>query len=520
MTTSADTAAATDSTTSGPRAPRSAWIGLFVLMLPCALYAMDLTVLNLAVPSLSAELKPSSAQLLWIIDIYGFMVAGFLLTMGNLGDRIGRRRLLMFGAVAFAAGSLLAAFSTSAAMLIVTRALLGLAGATIAPSTLSLIRNMFLNERERTVAVSIWITSYSIGAALGPVVGGALLEFFWWGSVFLINVPIMALLLVLGPILLPEYRDPNPGRIDLVSAAMSLTAVLAVIFGLKQLAQDGPGILSLGVVALGLAVGFLFVRRQRALADPLLDIGLFRIPAFSASILVYMMGGMVMLGGFVFVHQYLQLVRGLSPLEAGLWSLPWGLAFIAGSLLTPRLRRWVSAPTAMAGGLVVSALGMVYLVTLDTDTTLAAFVLATIVWSLGSAPVFTLTNDLVLSAAPPERAGAAAGISETGGELGGALGIAILGSIGTALYRREMAQALPPDLPAQVATAARDTLGGAMGVAAELGEPTRELLVESARDAFLYGLQVTFVAGVVVMLALAVMVFLVLGRRGAQPQSL
>ena len=202
---------------------------------------MDLTVLNLAVPQLSADLKPSSAQLLWIIDIYGFLVAGSLITMGTLGDRIGRRRLLLIGAAAFGVASVLAAFSTSAEMLIATRALLGIAGATLAPSTLSLIRNMFLDPQQRTVAIGVWITSYSVGAAIGPLVGGVLLEYFWWGSVFLIGVPVMVLLLVLGPLLLPEYRDPDAGRLDLVSAALSLAAVLAVIYGLKQIAEDGLG---------------------------------------------------------------------------------------------------------------------------------------------------------------------------------------------------------------------------------------------------------------------------------------
>jgi MFS transporter, DHA2 family, multidrug resistance protein len=224
-----------------PTAGRREWIGLAVIALPCLLYSMDLTVLNLAVPSLSADLKPTSAQLLWIVDIYGFMVAGSLITMGTLGDRIGRRRLLLIGAAAFGIASVLAAFSTSAEMLIASRALLGLAGATLAPSTLSLIRNMFLDSQERTVAIGVWISSYSVGAAIGPLLGGMLLEHFWWGSVFLLGVPVMVVLLVVGPFLLPEYRDPQAGRVDVISAALSMVAVLPAIYGLKQIARDGLG---------------------------------------------------------------------------------------------------------------------------------------------------------------------------------------------------------------------------------------------------------------------------------------
>src|SRR5918997_1661065 len=222
-----------------PKAGRKEWIGLAVIALPCLLYSMDLTVLHMAVPQLSRDLKPSSTQLLWIIDIYGFMVAGFLISAGTLGDRIGRRRLLLVGAAMFAAASVAAAYSTTPEMLIVTRALLGLAGATVAPSTLSLIRNMFHDEQQRSTAIGVWITSYSVGGAIGPLIGGVLLESFWWGSVFLIAVPVMALVLILGPFVLPEYRDPRAGLPDFASALLSLGAIIPVILGVKRIAQDG-----------------------------------------------------------------------------------------------------------------------------------------------------------------------------------------------------------------------------------------------------------------------------------------
>ncbi|HET7875964.1 MAG TPA: MFS transporter, partial [Methylomirabilota bacterium] len=291
-------------------ATRREWIGLAVIALPCLLYSMDLTVLNLAVPHLSADLRPTGAQLLWIVDIYGFLVAGSLITMGTLGDRIGRRRLLLIGAAAFGAASVLAAFSRTAEMLIASRALLGVAGATLAPSTLSLIRNMFLDPEERTVAIGVWVTSFSVGGAIGPLVGGVLLEYFWWGSVFLLAVPVMVLLLLAGPRLLPEFRDPGASRLDPVSAGQSLAAVLLVIYGLKRVAEHGPAWGPAVVVAAGLLVGAAFVRRQRRLADPLIDLTLFGSPAFTIALLTYTLGTFVAFGVYIFIAQYLQLVLG------------------------------------------------------------------------------------------------------------------------------------------------------------------------------------------------------------------
>jgi DHA2 family multidrug resistance protein-like MFS transporter len=337
------------------RAGRREWIGLALLALPALLVSMDLTVLHLAVPSLSADLRPSSAQLLWIVDVYGFLIAGFLITMGSLGDRIGRRRLLLIGAGGFGVASVLAAFSTSPEMLIAARALLGIAGATLAPSTLALIRTVFQDPDQRTVAISAWFASFLAGAALGPLVGGALLQFFWWGAAFLVGVPVMVLLLVLGPSLLPEYRDPHAGRMDLVSAALALAAVLGIVYGLKEIAAGGLSVAPVVVTVLGLLAGVVGIRRQRALESPLVDLGLFRSRAFSVSLGALTLSAVVMGGVGYLVAQYLQLVVGLSPLAAGLWMLiPLG-AGIASMTVAPVLVRRVRPGQVVATGLAAAA---------------------------------------------------------------------------------------------------------------------------------------------------------------------
>lgn len=496
------------STTSSPSAgapaapaTRREWIGLAVIALPCAVYAMDLTVLNLALPALTADLHPGSSQLLWIIDIYGFLVAGFLITMGTLGDRIGRRKLLLVGAAAFAVASTVAAFARSAEMLILMRALLGIAGATLAPSTLSLIRNMFHVEHERQFAIGVWIAAFSVGSAIGPLVGGLLLEYFWWGSVFLAAVPAMVLLLAVGPWLLPEFRDPGAGRIDPASVVLSLAAVLGSIYGFKQIAEHGPSWPAAGCIAAGLALGVAFVRRQGRLAYPLLDTTLFRRPAFSATIAAYALSCLAMFGIYIFITQFLQGVLGLSPLHAGLATVPWSLTFVVGSLLAPRLARRVPAVAIVVWGLVVAATGFALVALAGGPWTLPLLVAGTIVMAAGMAPVFTIGNELIITTAPPERAGAASALSETSSEFSGALGVALLGSAGMWLYRGLLQPGLPAELPGDAAEAALGSIGAAVAAGEALGGPAGEVLATQARAAFTQAMQAVAVLGGVVLLA-------------------
>jgi DHA2 family multidrug resistance protein-like MFS transporter len=486
--------------TEGPRAGRREWLGLAVLAFPALLYSIDLTVLYLAVPSLSRDLEPSSSQLLWITDIYGFLTAAFLIMMGTLGDRIGRRRLLLIGATVFACASVLAAFSTSPEMLIAARALLGVAAATLAPSTLSLITTMFRDEGQRTTAIGLWVTSYSVGAVIGPLIGGLLLEHFWWGSVFLLAVPVMALLLVIGPRVLPEFRDPHPGRFDLTSAILSLLSVLSVVYGIKRMAEGGGGPAASIAVAVGLAVGAVFLRRQARLKDPMIDLRLFRAPPFSTSLAANALAILVVFGMDLFIVQYLQLVHGMGPFTAGLWTLPVAAGFVVGSNLAPVLTRRVSSALAMSGGLVLAGLGLAALTQVQAESGVALLIAGSSVMTVGAGVVVTLSTDLVIGTAPPERAGNASGISETGAELGGALGIALLGSLGTAVYRSDLGEAIPEGASSEPIEAARDTLGGA----AEVAERLPQGLFEAASEAFTHGLQVAAATGAGLMLAMAV----------------
>jgi MFS transporter, DHA2 family, multidrug resistance protein len=495
-----------------PRATGRVWAGLAVLALPTLLVSMDLTVLHLAVPHISSDLRPSSAQMLWIVDIYGFLVAGCLITMGTLGDRIGRRRLLLGGAAAFSAASVLAAFAVSPEMLIATRALLGLAGATLLPSTVALVRTMFADPQQRAVAIGIWAAVFSAGTAIGPVLGGVLLESFWWGSVFLLGLPLMAGLLALGPAFLPESRDPDAGRLDLRSAGLSLASVLSVIYGLKRIAEDGLGVPPALFIVAGLIVGIAFVLRQCKLPDPLIDLRLFRIPAFSVSLAAGLLALFTWAGTYLFLAQYLQLVEDLSPLQAGMWLLPAAAGSIAGSMLAPALTSRVRPAIVLAAGLGVAAGGFAVVAQVETTSSLAILVTGSIVFSIGVASTVALVTDQVVGVAPAERAGAAAALSETGGELGLALGVAIMGSIGTAVYRGDLDSTLAAGLPADAQAAARDTLGGAVAVGGQLPEPTAASFLDAAREAFTHGLQVTAGISVLVAAVAAILVIVVLRR--------
>ncbi|WP_234265373.1 MFS transporter [Hydrogenophaga sp. NFH-34] len=487
-----------DLTATAPaRATAREWWGLAVIALPCLVYAMDLTVLNLAVPALSRALAPSASQLLWIIDIYGFLVAGCLITMGTLGDRIGRRRLLLAGAAFFAVASVLAAFARTPAELIALRALLGMAGATLAPSTLSLIRNMFHDETQRQFAIGVWITAFSVGSAIGPLVGGWLLEHFWWGSVFLPAVPVMVLLLVLGPRLLPEYRDQNAGRIDLPSVLLSLAAVLGLIYAVKAMAEHGPSLPRLALLLAGLGVGAVFLRRQRQIPYPLLELRLFAIPAFRTAIVAYALSCLAMFGIYIFIAQFLQMVLMLSPLQAGWATVPWALGFVVGSLvLAPRLASRYGPGPVMVGGLAAASAGMLAMAAADGPAALWVLVGGMIVISLGMAPVFAIGTEQIITSAPPERAGAASSIAETASEFSGALGIALFGSAGTLIYRHQLAQSglggLPPEALA--------TLGGALQAAEHLPAETARALVPAAQAAFTDALQFTALAGAALVL--------------------
>ncbi|HKV19470.1 MAG TPA: MFS transporter [Mycobacterium sp.] len=486
------------------------WFALGVLTLAVLLIGVDGTVLALATPFIGEDLGASFTQILWIGDIYSFVLAALLISMGSLGDRIGHKKLLLCGATAFAFMSIITAYASSPEMLIASRALLGVAGATLTPATLALIRGLFPDARERSVAVGIWASAFSAGAAFGPVLGGILLEHFWWGSVFLINVPVMVVLLVGGVVLLPEHRNPRPGPWDLPSVGLSMVGMLGVVYAIKEGAALGirPDVVFGGV--LGASALFLFVRRQLRLPAPLIDVRLFGNRAFSGVVAANLLSVLGLSGLVFFLSQFFQLVHGYGPLKAGLAELPAAVtATVFGVLAGVAVRYW-SSRAVLTTGLALVGVAMASLTFLTPSTPYLPLGVALFLVGVGLGLAFTVASDVILASVPKERAGAAAAVSETAYELGMALGIATLGSIVTGVYR---GFTVPAGIPPAVEAHARDSLSAAIHAADALPAAQSEALLTATKEAFTNGLAIASGVGSALMLVSAAAVWILLRAR-------
>ncbi len=498
-------------TEDGPRVGARGWAALVVLMLPVLLVSVDNTVLSFALPEISTALSPSGVEQLWIIDVYPLVLAGLLVTMGTLGDRFGRRKMLLIGATGFALVSALAAFAPTAALLIAARALLGFFGAMLMPSTLSLLRSVFQNREQRRLAIAVWAAGFSAGSALGPIVGGLLLEHFAWGAVFLVAVPVLIPLLILAPILVPESRDPNPGRIDVLSILLSMGTMVPVVYAIKEFAVHGITPLVVILFVLGVGMGVLFVRRQLRAEIPMLDMALFRRGMFSGAILVNLLSVVALVGFLYYVSQHLQLVLGLKPVDAGLALIPGMAVMIVSGLVVVPIARRVRPEILVPSALVFSLVG--YLVVAFTTHAhgTAPLIVAFVLLGIGIGAAETVSNELILAAAPPEKAGAASAVSETAYELGAVLGTTILGGIITAFYRTSLV--VPEGVPDALADRAKETLAGAFSAAEQLPAAVGQALQQAASDAFGTGVMVTSLIGGVLVVAAGAIAALTLGRR-------
>ena len=486
--------------------PRRAWVALAVLILPVLLIAVDNTILAFALPSIAQDFRPAASTQLWIVDVYSLILAALLVMMGSLGDRIGRRRVLLIGAGGFAVVSAAAAFAPSAGWLVGARALLGVFGAMLMPSTLSLLRNIFADASARRLAIAIWASCFTAGSALGPIVGGVLLEHFHWGAVFLVAVPILLPLLVLAPRWVPESRDPNPGPIDSFSVLLSLTTMLPLVWAIKTAAHDGPSWLVGAALVLSVGSGLLFVRSQRRSATPMLDVQLFRYAPFTSSIMANFLSIVGLIGFIFFVSQHLQLVLGLSPLQAGLVTLPGALLSMIGGIAVVRFTRWFAPHTLTIAGLVLVSAGFVMILVFCHDLTVAAVVASFIVLEVGVGISQTITNDTIVASVPAAKSGAASAVSETAYELGAVVGTATLGTIFTAFYRSSVA--LPGGLTEAQSADASESISGATSVSHTLPPALADRLMDSARAAFDSGIAPTAtIAAALTLVAAGVVAF-------------
>jgi MFS transporter, DHA2 family, multidrug resistance protein len=498
------------SLTSG--AGRREWIGLAVLALPTLLVSMDATVTYLALPALSQALNPTGSELLWITDIFTFMEGGFLIIMGALGDRVGRKRLLMIGFVLFSIASVMAAFAFNPWLLILSRALLGITGAIILPCTLSLIRSMFHDERQRTVAFGIYTACYAGGTMLGPLLGGILLTYFWWGSVFLISVPLM-LVFLLTAWMLPEYRDPQAKQFNLLSALLLMTSMLTAIFGIKRIAESGVvDLVSVVTIFSGIVLGFLFLYSQKKIHNPLINLDLFKIRIFSITLATLFIAMFCWSGLYLFISQYLQLVLGFEPLKAGLLTLLPAAVTMVGCMSAPYLQRWFRKTVIIVLGNLAMLAGMILVTQLTIAPALPLLILTCTCLSLGCGFVVTLGIDMVVSSAPQEQAGAASGISESSTTFGSAIGVALLGSIGNAMYHRNM---ITNNSSSSIPDEAISTLGGAFSTAERLAPETGSMLMENARSAFMVSLNAAAIVAAVLLIIMVLAFSFVQNKRSS-----
>ncbi|MBT2529486.1 MFS transporter [Streptomyces sp. ISL-99] len=485
--------------------PRNRWAVLVVLCVSLLLVALDATILHIAVPAVSEDLRPGAMELLWIVDAYPLVCASLLILFGTLGDRVGRRRVLLLGYGLFGGASALAAFADGPHVLIAARALLGVGGAMIMPATLSILRQVFPDRSERAVAIGIWTAVAAIGAATGPVLGGFLIQHFWWGSVFLINIPLMALILPAGRWLLPESRGSGQGPWDVLGALMAAAGVLGVVLGVKRVG-GGEGIAdarTLLPLLVGSALLVLFVRRQRTRSQPLVDVTMFARPAFSTSVGCIVLAMLALVGLELIAVQYLQLVLELSPLETGLRLLPLTFAAMAAGATGSYTLQRVGPRVMVSSGFVLTAAAVLVLTLMGQHDRPSLLTAGFVLLGFGLQTTLFGAYESMLSEAPAEHAGGAAAIGETSYQLGAGMGIALLGSVMNAAYAPGVA-AIPGVSTADSAGAA-NSLGEAYTVASQIGGPAGEALRSTARHAFVHGLHVTlFVsAGLLLLGALA-----------------
>ncbi|MFF3214066.1 MFS transporter [Streptomyces sp. NPDC002886] len=481
------------------------WAVLAVLCVSLVLVALDATILHVAVPSVTEDLRPGPMELLWIVDAYPLVCAALLILFGTLGDRVGRRRVLLLGYGLFGAASALAALADNAQVLIAARALLGVGGAMIMPATLSILRQVFPDRRERALAIGIWTAVAAVGAASGPVLGGFLVQHFWWGSVFLINIPLMIMLLPLGRWLLPESKGSCDGPWDVLGALMAAGGVLGAVLGVKRLGAErqlaDPQALLPLLIGAGLLV--LFVRRQKRRAHPLIDMRMFSRPAFTTSVGCIVLAMLALVGLELIAVQYLQLVLHLSPLETGLRLLPLTFAAMAagatGSYTLSRTgpRRMVSL------GFVLTAGAVLLLTFMGQHDRPVLLTVGFVLLGFGLQTTLFAAYESMLSEAPAATAGGAASIGETSYQLGAGMGIALLGSVMNAAYAPGLASV--PGVSAADSAGASHSLGEAYQIAARLGGPAGESLFAAARHSFVHGLHVTLVVSAALLLAGALM---------------